>query len=70
MRQSRLNNRALLDKARFTCLEKEKKIWLQGLSMKKAIALEEILLATPLADAKYRFPDYPVCLKNLLGKKT
>lgn len=64
-------NTGLLDKDRFKPLDREKKQWLKNLSMKKAIALEEGLLASSLIWEwrKNFFPDKPVCLKYILKKK-
>lgn len=68
---SNKSNIGLLDKKKFKLLDREKKQWLKNLSMKKAIALEEGLLASSLIWEwrKNFFPDNPVCLKAILKKK-
>jgi len=71
MRQTKQNNKGLLDKGRFKLLAQEKKQWLQNLSMKRAISLEESLLASSLVwewHKKFSL-DHPVCLKDILRKK-
>ncbi len=66
------NNKGLLSKKRFKFLEREKKQWLKGLPMKMAISLEEDLLSSALIwEWRKKFPlDNPICLKNILKKKT
>jgi len=62
------NNKGLLDKRRFEQLEQEKRRWLQNLSWKKAIRLEEKMLSSKLIlEWRDNFPqDNPICLKKSL----
>ena len=64
-------NKGLLDQKRFKSLEREKRRWLQTLSWKKAIHIEEDMLSCSLVDElRDNFPeDKPVCLKIALKKK-
>jgi hypothetical protein len=64
------NNKGLLDTRRFERLEQGKKRWLQNLSWKKAIRLEESLISSVLIWEWRRnfFEDNPLCLKKSLGK--
>lgn len=61
----------LLDKERFSWLEREKRQWLKNLSMKKAIRLEENFLSSALIwEWRNNFSkDDPVCLNDILRKK-
>jgi len=64
-------NKGLLDQKRFESLEREKRRWLQTLSWKKAIRIEEDMLSCSLVDEwRDNFPeDKPVCLKISLKRK-
>lgn len=64
-------NKGLLDRKRFEVWEEEKIRWLRGLSLKKAIKLEESLLSSSLIWQwrKNFFTDNPMCLKDSLHKK-
>jgi len=64
------NNKGLLHTRRFERLEQGKKRWLQTLSWKKAIRLEESLISSVLIWEWRRnfFEDNPLCLKKSLGK--
>lgn len=64
-------NKGLLDQKRFESLEREKKRWLQTLSWKKAIRIEEDMLSCSLVDEwRDNLPeDKPVCLKIALMRK-
>jgi hypothetical protein len=64
-------NKGLLDQKRFESLEREKRRWLQTLSWKKAIRIEEDMLSCSLVDEwRDHFPeDKPVCLKMSLMSK-
>lgn len=66
-----LGNKGLLDKKRFFALEKEKKLWLKNLSLRRAIRLEENLLSSSLIWEwrKNFLADNPVCLKDGLRRK-
>lgn len=61
-------NKGLLDQKRFESLEQEKRRWLQTLSLKKAIQLEEKMLSSRLIlEWLDNFPeDKPICLKKSL----
>ena len=63
-------NKSLLDGKRFEALERDKRRWLQGLSRKKALRLEERMLSSKLVlEWRDNFPpDSPVCLKMALKK--
>ena len=64
-------NMKLYHKRKFKLWERGKKRWLKGLSMAKAIDLEERLLSSSFIWElrKNFFADKPVCLKKLLHKK-
>jgi hypothetical protein len=64
-------NKGLLEKKRFESLEREKRQWLQNLSWKKAIRIEEDMLSCSFVDEwRDNFPkDEPVCLKIALMRK-
>jgi len=64
------NNMKLYDKNKFKLWERRKKLWLQNLSLQKAIKLEELLLSSSLNwELRKRFaPDNPVCLRMILNK--
>lgn len=64
-------NKGLLDQKRFESLEREKRRWLQTLSWKKAIRIEEDMLSCSLVDEwRDNLPeDKPVCLKIALMRK-
>lgn len=68
----RLSNKSLLENERFLFWEKEKKLWLQNLSFRRAVKLEENLISSSLIWElrKNFFPDKPICLKDSLRKKT
>ena len=61
----------LWDKNRFRDWEKERKTWLQGLSLRKAVKLQEKLTSSLLIwELRKNFlPDNPVCLKDSLKNK-
>jgi hypothetical protein len=62
------NNKGLLDQKRFEGLQREKEHWLQNLSWKKAIRLEEKMLSSKLIlEWRDNFSqDNPICLKKSL----
>ncbi len=64
-------NKGLLDQKRFEALEREKRRWLQNLSRKKALELEEKMLSSRLVlEWRDNFPrDNPVCLAMLLKRR-
>ena len=64
-------NKGLLDQKRFESLERKKRQWLQNLSWKKAIRIEEDMLSCSLVDEwRDNLPeDKPVCLKIALMRK-
>jgi hypothetical protein len=64
-------NKGLLDQKRFESLEREKRRWLQTLSWKKAIRLEEKMLSSRLIlEWLDNFPeDKPICLKKSLQNR-
>jgi hypothetical protein len=61
-------NKGLLDKSRFTEMERDKERWLRGLSWKRALRLEEKMLSSKLIlEWRDNFSqDNPVCLKKSL----
>ena len=64
-------NKGLLDQKRFESLEREKRRWLQTLSWKKAIQLEEKMLSSRLIlEWLDNFTeDKPICLKKSLQNR-
>jgi hypothetical protein len=64
-------NKGLLDQTRFESLEREKRRWLQTLSWKKAIQLEEKMLSSRLIlEWLDNFTeDKPICLKKSLQNR-
>jgi hypothetical protein len=64
-------NKGLLDQKRFEALEREKRRWLQNLSRKKALQLEEKMLSSKLIlEWRDNFsPDSPVSLRKSLQKR-
>jgi hypothetical protein len=64
-------NKGLLDKSRFVQMEREKERWLQGLSWKKALQLEEKMLSSELIlEWRDNFSqDSPVSLKKSLQNR-
>ena len=64
-------NKGLLDGKRFESLEREKRCWLQNLSRKKALQLEEKMLSSRLVlEWRDDFPrDNPVCLAMALRRR-
>jgi len=65
------DNKYLLDKRRFESSEQQKEQWLQNLSRKKALELEERMISSELIwEWRKNFvEDNPVCLKLSLKKK-
>jgi hypothetical protein len=63
-------NKGMLDRERFEALEREKRRWLQNLSRKKALQLEEKMLSSRLVlEWRDNFPrDNPVCLAMVLKR--
>jgi hypothetical protein len=64
-------NKGLLDQRRFESLEREKERWLQNLSRRKALELEEKMLSSRLVlEWRDNFPrDNPVCLAMFLKRR-
>jgi len=64
-------NKGLLDGKRFESLERQKRRWLQNLSQKEALQLEEKMLSSRLIlEWRDNFPpDTPVSLRKSLQKR-
>jgi hypothetical protein len=62
---------SLLDKKRFIALDAQRRQWLQGLSLKKSLKIEECLLSSALIWELRRnfFKDRPLDLRRLLMRK-
>lgn len=66
-------NKALFDKKRFEWMEKERREWLQSLSIEKSIKILESLTTSEMLN-EFRegikfFSDKPVCLKFCLKRQ-
>jgi hypothetical protein len=61
----------LWGKNRFKDLENERRVWLENLSLRKAVKLQEMLTRSSLIwELRKNFlPDNPVCLKDSLKMK-
>ena len=66
-----MKNKPLWDKNRFTAWAKEKRFWLENLTLRKAVKMEEGFLSSSLIWElrKNFFSDNPACLKDSLKKK-
>ncbi len=64
-------DKGLLDGKRFESLERQKRRWLQNLSQKEALQLEEKMLSSRLTwELRDNFPeDSPVCLEMSLKRQ-
>lgn len=65
------SKKSLLNKQKFSSLAREKRRWLENLSTRKALWLEESMLSSLLIwEWRKNFSqDSPICLKNSLQKR-